>query len=175
MVKKVESQMKAHLFDSEDPITMIGFLTTSKFACDTNHIQEGAAMWALPHYVNETLANSLDSRMCATDKSYPIATSLRNVDNQSHKLLRLYPDVVNYLLKKFATDPAIAGFDAAILLYMQAGNMTPEQYADDVVAKSCKVTDVFDKCTLNDVIIEGVDPSIPTVSDTIELRTLKRI
>lgn len=38
--------------------------------------------------------------------------------------------------------------------------MTLQQYADDLVPKSCKVADMFDELTLNDVIIKGVDPSI---------------
>lgn len=38
--------------------------------------------------------------------------------------------------------------------------MTPMQYADYLNEYSCKVTDVYDKATLNDIFIEGVDPSI---------------
>lgn len=36
-------------------------------ACATNSIHEGAAKWLLPFYVHETLANVLNSHMCALD------------------------------------------------------------------------------------------------------------
>lgn len=38
--------------------------------------------------------------------------------------------------------------------------MTPQQYGGDVIAMSCKVADVYNEGTLNDVFIEGVDPCI---------------
>lgn len=63
-------------------------------------------MCILPCYVNEILANALNSRMYATEKSSLIATTAKNVDNQSRKLLRSYPEVVGYLVKKVATDKA---------------------------------------------------------------------
>lgn len=92
--------------------------------------------------------------MCATGKSSPFAASTRNVDNRSRKLLRSYLEVVNYMLKKFATDKAIAEFDAAILRYIQQANMTPEQHANHLVAISGRVAHI------RDILIESVDPSI---------------
>lgn len=38
--------------------------------------------------------------------------------------------------------------------------MTAQQYADDLVAKSCKVADVYDDWKLKNVFIEGVDACI---------------
>lgn len=110
-------------------------------------------MWVLPPYFNDTLAKALISRMCASDKYSHIAASVRNVGNQSLKLLQLYPGVVNYLLKKLATDQAITEFDVAIWRYMQLVNMTPRQCADELVAKSCKTADVYDKSTFNEAFI----------------------
>lgn len=48
----------------------------------------------------------------------------------------MYPEKVNSMLKKFATNKAISEFDAAFLRYMQTRNMEPQQYADELVAKS---------------------------------------
>lgn len=108
MVKKFKWQMKEYFFDPKYPICINGFLATFQLAFDTNRIQEGAAMWLLPDYVNETVANELNNLICATDKHSFIAASVRNVDIQSRKLLRSYPIVVSYLLKKLATDRALA-------------------------------------------------------------------
>lgn len=38
--------------------------------------------------------------------------------------------------------------------------MTPQQHTDDLIAKPCKVADVCDEGTLNEVFIEGVDAAI---------------
>lgn len=43
---------------------------------------------------------------------------------------------------------------------MQPAKVTPQQYADDLVASSCKVVDVHDEWSGYDLFIEGVDQSI---------------
>lgn len=68
--------------------------------------------------------------------------------------------MVKYTLKKYATDQGIAEYDAAIFHYMQPDKTTHQQYANDLVAKYCKVAHVYDKGTLKDVFVEGVDASI---------------
>lgn len=44
ILKKIRSQMKTHTFDPASPISVLGFLTIYKLACDANHIHEVAAM-----------------------------------------------------------------------------------------------------------------------------------
>lgn len=70
------------------------------------------------------------------------------------KLLQSYADVVDYLLKTFATDQTITEFDAAIFRYMRSAIMTPQRYADDFVSKQCKVGNVYDEWTLIEVYIK---------------------
>lgn len=67
---------------------------------------------------------------------------------------------LNYLTEKFAIDLNIAECGAAILRYMQQSNIPSLQYADDLVAKSCKVTDAYGESILNDIFIELIDASI---------------
>lgn len=98
--------------------------------------------------------------MCAEDRTAPIIVSERNIDKRSRKLLRFYPELVNYFLKKYVTDQAIVEYDVAIFRYMQPAHMTLQQYAEDLVAKSYKVADVCDEGTLEDVFIESGDASI---------------
>lgn len=62
-----------HFFDPKDSFSNIGLLATLELACDTNRIHEGAALWVLPYYVCETLANALNCGMCETNKSSHIA------------------------------------------------------------------------------------------------------
>lgn len=96
--------MNARFFDLKDSISVVGFISTLKLACNRNNIQERAAMWALPHPVNEMLENELNGRMYVKDRLSPFVASVRNEETRSRKLLRSHPEAVNYLLKKFATD-----------------------------------------------------------------------
>lgn len=64
--------------------------------------------------------------------------------------------MVNYLIKKDATHDAITEYDIVILRYVQPDNTNSQQYDDDLVAKLCKIADVYDEGILNDVFIEGV-------------------
>lgn len=51
---------------------------------------------------------------------------------RSRKLLRAYSEVVKYVQKKFATDYAIANYDAAILRFIQQTSVTPQKCAGDL-------------------------------------------
>lgn len=108
LFKKVKSQIKAHFFNLCDRISIIGLLVTFKLAFDTNKIHKGAAMWVLPHDGKKTLSNVHNRRTCAEDRSASLAASMRNKETRPRKLLRSYPELVTYLLEKFATDQAIA-------------------------------------------------------------------
>lgn len=85
------------------------------------------------------MANALNSRMCVEDNSTATTALVHNNDVRLRKILRSYPETVNYLLKKFATDEATAEFEAAILRYKKQSNMTPHKYVEGLVAKSCKI------------------------------------
>lgn len=76
------------------------------------------------------------------------------------KILRSYPEMISYSLKKYATDQTITKYDAAVLRYIQLAYMTSQQHAHDLVAKSYKVADVHDEETPNEVFIKRVDASI---------------
>lgn len=118
MVEKVKSEMETNPFNLTNKISVIGSLATFKFACSSDRIRVGAALRVLLHFVEETITNALNSRFCTTDKSFLLIISECNVDSQSWKRLRSYPEVVNYLLKIFATYQTSAEFDAVILWYV---------------------------------------------------------
>lgn len=141
----------------KDPVSIIGFLATFKLAFDTNRMKKRAAKWLLPHYVNDTLSSALYSRMCFEENSSFFSALVRSVGSRSRKVLRSCPEVVNVLLKKLATDQAIADFNATIFRYAQQANMTAQQYANVSCAKSCPVADVYYEGIHNNVFIEGID------------------
>lgn len=74
---------------------------------NSNRIQKEAEMLVVSHYIEKTLANAPNSRMCATDISSLINALLCNVDNGCLNFLRLDKKTVNYLLKTFATYQSI--------------------------------------------------------------------
>lgn len=85
-----------------------------QLAYDKNNIQEGASMWVLPHYIKKTLANMLDSRMCAEGLISTFSVSGRDDKQRQSEWLRCYSEVTNNFLKQYATDQAAAENDALI-------------------------------------------------------------
>lgn len=65
LVKNVKSQMKEHIFNPKDPISIIVFLAALKLACDAKNVHERETVYVFPHYVSETLANASNRRMYA--------------------------------------------------------------------------------------------------------------
>lgn len=111
------------------------------------------------HRQSLTLYNVLNSCMCTEVRTAPIFFLVRNYDSMSRKRLLSSTDVVSYISNKYATNQAIAEYDGKILRNVQPANMTLKQYDDDLVVKAYRVTDVYDKGTLNNVIIKGVQAS----------------
>lgn len=153
--------MKAHFFDPINPISIIGFVATFNLACDTNAIYESAAIWLLPFFVKNILATTLNSRMPTAAYINLVAASVSTTEPliQKHSQ-RQYPKVVNCLLMKLANYEAIAELDSKIYCHMRPAHMTAMQYANDPYAKSCKIVYVYEESTLNEIFIEGVDPTI---------------
>lgn len=117
-------------------------------------------MWVSPQFVHETLANASNRRMYAENGLVQYAASVRSQDQRFEKLLRSYPELVNYLSKTSVTDQAVAEYDAWFIPYIQPLRITSQRYVNHAIAKSCKCGRWYDESTLNDVYIESVDPSI---------------
>lgn len=131
MVKKGKSQMKAHVFSTSDPVSIICFFAPFEHACDTTHFQEWAAMWVLPFFVKGALAPTLNNFMSAATNITSANSFVRSTESlRQKKLLGFYHGVVNSLLKKFADDRATAKMDFAILCYVEPVSMTLLQYGD---------------------------------------------
>lgn len=78
LAAKVKSQLKPHFFISRDSISIIGYLATFKLAYDTNHFHERVAMWMQPNFVQERLANFLNSCMYRKDSLALFAALVRS-------------------------------------------------------------------------------------------------
>lgn len=80
--------MKAHNFDPNEPFVIISLWATIKLASDTNRIRDRATLCLLQHYVYETCANALSSRMCAENRAAPSIATVSNNDTMWRALLR---------------------------------------------------------------------------------------
>lgn len=88
-------------------------------------------MSVLSRHVIETISNALKSRMSTRNKSSSIVISVRILEKPALEILWLYREVLNYLLKNFATHHEIAKMRASITRYIQPTNMTHQHNADN--------------------------------------------
>lgn len=77
------------------------------------------------HFAIKTIANALNSLMCAEDRTVSLNATVHYCYVQPCSLLRSYPEVACYLLKKNATNAAIAEYDAPKMRSVQPAQMTP--------------------------------------------------
>lgn len=141
------------------PISIVALFPTFSLACITYYFRNGVVIWILKHYVTEILANVFNSRLSADDKSTPITVSVSKNDGKSREPSRSYPEAVHHYLTKLATGQSIAKVDAVIIHSMQLWHITPLQCVNGLAAKSCKVADVYDDATLNEVFLYEIDVS----------------
>ena len=97
--KKLDVQMKTHTFGGQDPIAVLGFLAQFKMACDHNGVSEGAAVWCFQFYLTGQAHVLLQSRLHGNTMA---------VDAEQRELLETYAEVVNVLLRTYATDEVIS-------------------------------------------------------------------
>ena len=83
------------------------------------------------------------------------------VDDGGHKeALPTYCEVVNYLLRTFATHEVIATAYADLTSYVQATGMTETDYGDTLWDKTIRCGSVISQNRLWSMYVEGVLPSI---------------
>lgn len=160
LAKKAKFYIKVHFFRPSSPILIFRFLAIFKLACVSTHSQKWETVWILLHFVDETVASALHSRMYAKKRFAPFASSVCNPKQSPQTLLQLYLALGDYLLKTIFAHQAVADYDTSILRYMHPSIITPTQCAYNVIARACKVAIIYGNNTLNDVFIEGVDSSI---------------
>lgn len=92
----VKWQMKAHLFDRSNPISIIGFLETFNLACAANRIHDKTAMSVLPFFVKCTLSATLNSCMSAATNIISLVALVNTVKPTTQKIpLCSYSEVLN--------------------------------------------------------------------------------
>lgn len=61
--------MKAQQSEPIDPVSVIGFKSGLKMACDKNAIHESTEIWIVPHFMKRTATAELTARPSLKSKS----------------------------------------------------------------------------------------------------------
>lgn len=72
----------------------------------------------------------------------------------------IYPEKANHFLNKYATDQTLEEYGTSNDRYLRLVNTALHRCSDDLVAKSCKVAEVYDIRSLKHVFIESVAATI---------------
>lgn len=124
--------MKAQFLSPKDPWSNIVFFATTKLTWDKSKSVKSAAMWALLYFVQQTVSNECNSRMCAEDWTAPPTATVRYSNIRPRKLLCSYLENVRYLLKKYETNAEIAEYDVTILRKLQPASITFQQFTNNL-------------------------------------------
>lgn len=131
MEKWVTAQLKSHAFSPFDPASINALLKNSKLICDTNEILPSAAMWLFYFFTNKSACAVLYIRpnMERIDRSRSRST----IDSTSD--FTTYQQVVEFLLKQYATDEATTETESKLRGFVKQSRMTPLQSAEELVSK----------------------------------------
>ena len=75
------------------------------------------------------------------------------------ELLRTYPQVVNVLLRTYATDEVISEAVGDVTSFRQSSNMTEEVYSNHLWDKALRCGTVFSDRRLKSLFVEGLLPA----------------
>ena len=107
-------------------------------ACEHNGVREGAAVWCFHFYLTGQAHALLQSRLHGNTMA---------VDAEQRELLETYAEVVDLLLRTYATDEVISEAVGDVTSFCQSSNMTQEVYSTSCGTRRCAVEPYFRKGT----------------------------
>lgn len=127
-----------------------------KVACNTSSVHKGAAIRLFHFFIIKTASAVLHAWIIAErlDKMYSCSASRKT------RSFNIYPQLLNFLLKKYVTDQGIAETESDIPRFAKPSNMKPFQNAEELVTKTVCCGDVFGEHALNKILTGGLDVSI---------------
>lgn len=129
--KRMMVQMNSLSFHLFDPISIRGFLKIFELVCATTGTYEGAAMRRLYVSMNRPASAVLNAWLSADSGN---KNSFRKTTVKS-KYLTTYPQVVIFLLEKYATDETITETESVITRFAQTVETIPAQFNKELVTK----------------------------------------
>lgn len=121
MTKTVPVEMKDRMVDGRDPVSIITFLQDLKAMCDACNVHEGAVLWLFKYFLSSPVKSVTKARVTLpTDTMKPQEGCLTNV-----------LAVINFLIKRYATDNNIATVDGDIPIFRQE-TLSATEYAQQL-------------------------------------------
>ena len=138
------------MFSGQDLISMLGFFARFKMACEHNETAEGASVWCFPFFLTGQDRALRQSRLNLNTMA---------VDVERQQLLRTYPQVVNVLLRPYATDEVVSEAVGDVTSFHQISNMTEEVYSNSLWDKALRCSTIFSCRRLKSLFVEGLLPA----------------
>lgn len=113
--KLMSLQMKGASLSGDDLIMVLRFLSRFRGAYDQKILHEGAALWFFQFFLTGSALARVQSRLSGESGA---------VDEHRDELLSSYPEVVNYMLRTYATDDIIAEAYSEVTTYIQNSRMS---------------------------------------------------
>ena len=149
-ITRMKVQLGQKQFDPADPVSILSYLSTFKTACDSIGVHEGAAVWLFSAYMKEPAKAALTMRIESNVKK----------SKPSKGQLRTYSEIVNYLLKTYASDDVIAEAEEGLRHFVQAPGMTELDFATKLTLKVLRCGHVYNEAKMIGFFIEGLNESI---------------
>ena len=149
--KRMTVQMKTSTFSGHDPIAVLNFLNKFKAACDINRIPESLAVWCFQFFVTGRAHSLVMNRLTVQSIA---------VDVQQQDTLTSYREVVNFLLRTYATDEIIAESHQEVIAYQQSTNTTETDYGEKPWDKELRCGSVYSEKRVKGKFVEGLLPAI---------------
>lgn len=124
MAKLTAVQMKDTTLSPKDLISVTDFLQDFKSVCVASEVHVGAALWLLKQYLTRPAKVGFKSRMALP----------KSVNTDQEGTLRMYSEVVSFLLKRGATDDNIAKLDGEVRS-LKLGTLPPMVFAQQLWSK----------------------------------------
>lgn len=155
------------MFDIFLPIFVMKYLSTSRFARDTNEICEDAAI-GLFYFLAK---GSSDAALNASLYLKPASSS--NKPKVRKNFLRI-SKVMIYVLQNYGTNDVIAETDATSTRDIHLSKMLPTQYAEALVTKSLRCGEVYNEYVLEQIFPNFFTNQFHIVFDRTAVRTKGR-
>lgn len=156
MAKRMITLMKPDAFNVFDPISIIRVLKNVELTCRNNRVHEGASVWLALFFMNNTAFAELHARHSPKRAN----KKLIRLTNVRTRTFTASLQVVVFLSKECVTKESLAETELKIMRFAQPSDMTPFQYAKKLVTNTLPCKDEYEKYTLDEITIKGLDVSI---------------
>ena len=139
-------------FDGSDPIGVLGFLYRFRNACNAAGVHEGAAMWLFQYFLAGP-AESLVSLMITGESMVAQSPTVT--------LLQTYPEIVQLLLRTYATDTVLSSAAKDVEGFKQK-KQTETEFAEQLKRRALLAGNVFSESRLKEIYLDGLLPHLRT-------------